>query len=75
MSGKKKDIVSKEIEQVEREILADRYNTALKKMQFVNELKNGLGSELKNNPNKIKLVKKSFWAKIKDYLKGLFTKF
>jgi hypothetical protein len=74
MSGKK-DIVSKEIEQVEREILMNKYQTALKKGQFINELKDGLGNEIKINGGKVKVIQKSWYEKLKIYLAKIFTKF
>ena len=74
MNGKK-DIVSKEIEQIERELLMNKYQTALKKGQFINELKGGLGNEIKTNGGKIKIIKKSWYEKLKIRLKEIFTKF
>jgi hypothetical protein len=74
MSGKK-DIVSKEIEQIEREVLMNKYQTALKKGQFINELKDGLGNEIKINGGKVKVIQKSWYEKLKIYLAKIFTKF
>ena len=74
MSGKK-DIVSNEIEQIEREILMNKYQTALKKGQLINELKGGLGSEIKSNGGKVKIIEKSWGEKLKLRLKNIFTKF
>jgi hypothetical protein len=74
MSGKK-DIVSKEIEQIEREILMNKYQTALKKGQLINELKDGLGNEIKINGGKVKVIQKSWYEKLKIYLAKIFTKF
>jgi len=74
MSGKK-DIVSKEIEQIEREILMNKYQTALKKGQLINELKDGLGNEIKINGGKVKIIQKSWYEKLKIYLAKIFTKF
>lgn len=71
----KKDIISKEIEQVEREILANMYTTALKKAKFVNELKGGLGDKIKANGSKVKVIKKSWFQRVIDKLRKLFTKF
>ncbi len=74
MSGKK-DIVSKEIEQIEREMLMNKYQTALKKGQLINELKGGLGCEIKSIGGKVKIIEKSWFEKIKLSFKKIFTKF
>ena len=74
MSGKK-DIVSREIEQIEREMLMNKYQTALKKGQLINDIKGGLGDEIKSNGGKVKVLKKSWFERLKLRLKNLFTKF
>ena len=74
MSGKK-DIISKEIEQAERELIAEKYKTALKKVQFINDIKGGLGEEIKNNPNRVIIHKKTWFQKFMITLKKIFTKF
>jgi hypothetical protein len=74
MSGKK-DIVSKEIEQIEREMLMNKYQTALKKGQLINELKGGLGNEIKANGGKVKIIEKTWFEKLKLGFKKIFTKF
>ena len=75
MTAKKKDLIGQQIEQAEREILMAKYQTALKKGQFINELKSGLGKEIKENPNGYIIHKKSIWKKISESLKKIFTKF
>lgn len=75
MTAKKKDMVGKQLEQAERDILMAKYQTALKKGQLINELKGGLGNEIKANPNGYVIHKKSIWRKISDILKKIFTKF
>jgi len=71
----KKDLAAKEVEQLEREILGDIYLTNIKKNQFISELKSGLGAEIKANPNKVKVIKKTIPQKIKLFLMKIFTKF
>lgn len=71
----KKDFAAKEAEQLEREMLADVYLTGIKKSQFISELKSGLGAEIKANPNKVKIIKKTTSQKIKIFLAKIFTKF
>lgn len=56
----------------------DKHNkavTILKKKQFIEELKSGLGEEIKKNPNQVKIIKKTFLQKIGLVLKKIFTKF
>lgn len=60
---------------VENEIKAIRNNTELKKKQFINELKSGLGDRLKQNPNQIIVKKETLLQRIAKKLKNLFTKF
>ncbi len=45
MSGRK-DLISKEIEQADREILSEKYKTALKKVQLANDINNQQSEEL-----------------------------
>lgn len=58
----------------DKSILVEKYKTALKKAQFINEIKNGLGNEIKKNP-KPKIIKRSFTYKLVASIKKLFTKF
>jgi hypothetical protein len=71
----KKNILDSQIEQAEREILLAKYQTALKKGQFINDLKAGLGEEVKAIGGKVKVIEKSWWLKIKAKLIKIFTKF
>lgn len=71
----KKDIISREIEQRDKDALLEKYKTALKKTQFLNEIKNGLGEELKKNPSGVKIIKKTWFQKFMLNLKKIFTKF
>ena len=72
MNTGKKDIIDREIEDTEKQIALEVYKTALKKQQFVNEIKNGLGEKIKSNPNKVTIVKKN---KFVTWVKKIFTKF
>jgi len=58
----------------DKDVLVEKYKTALKKAEFVNEIKNGLGEEIKKNP-KPKVIKRSFFYKITSMIKKIFTKF
>jgi hypothetical protein len=71
----RKGTVEKEIKLEEREILRDKFLTAMRKTQFVNELKSGLGDEIKKNPRGIKIIKESRYKRFMSWLKTFFTKF
>jgi hypothetical protein len=66
--------ISREQTLADKDVLVEKYKTALKKVQFINEIKNGLGEEIKKNP-KPKIIKKTFMSKIKSAIKNIFTKF
>jgi hypothetical protein len=66
--------ISREQTLADKDMLVEKYKTALKKAQFVNEIKNGLGEEIKKNP-KPKIIKKTLLSKIKSTIKNIFTKF
>ena len=59
----KRDLVTKEIEKLKNEAVSDLYVTSLKKQAFINEIRNGLGNEIKQNLNTVKVVKKP-WYKL-----------
>jgi hypothetical protein len=71
----KKDIILKELESAEKDIELEKYKTALKKVQFINEVKSWLGKEIKNNPNKLTIIKKPWYKKLGDKIKKIFTRF
>ena len=73
--SKKKDILSKELAQAEKDVLLEKYKTALKKSQLINDIKGGLGAEIKKNPNKVKIIKKTWFQKLMENLKKIFTTF
>jgi hypothetical protein len=66
--------ISREQAMTDKENLVEKYKTALKKVQLVNEIKNGLGEEIKKNPRP-KIIKKSLSSKIITIIKKIFTKF
>jgi hypothetical protein len=55
-----RDLIKDEV----RKMRQDAFNTQIKKEQFINEIKNGLGQEILKEPNIIQ-KKLSFWTKIK----------
>lgn len=68
-------MIGRESSQAEKDMLVEKYKTALKKNQFINELKTGLGQEIKKNPSKVKIIKKTFGECFMLSLKKIFTKF
>lgn len=65
----------KDIAEVEKEKLVDKYKTALSKGQLINEIKKGLGEEIKKNPNRVKVIEKTWSQKLGLFFKKMFTKF
>jgi len=63
------------IDDIEKEIKGDKLKTEITKNRFIDEIKGGLGNNIKNNPNTIKKVEKTKGQKLKEFLKELFTKF
>ena len=47
-----------ELDAMEKESLSDKAKTDRAKAQFINQIKNGLGEEIKKNPNKIVVRKR-----------------
>ena len=68
-------MLDREMNQAGNAILNDKYKTALKKAQLINEIKSGLGAEIKKNPNKAKILKKSWYERFMVTLNKIFTKF
>ena len=71
----KKSIVDIELQQAERDKLLDMYKTARDKAMFINELKMGLGDDIKKNPSKVTVIKKTWYQKLGITIKKIFTKF
>ena len=69
------DTLVREMDIAENEILGLKYKTALTKVQFMNELKGGLGDEIKKNPRGIRFIKKSWRERLKIWLTDIFTTF
>jgi hypothetical protein len=65
----------KEIKFEKQQILKEKAETAVSKVIFINEMKNGLGAEIKKNPNKINIIKKTRFQKFKSWFSGFFKKF
>lgn len=63
------------LDSVINKMKADRANTELKKNKYISEIKSGLGEKIKENPNEIKVIKKTRAQRLKDFLKKIFNKF
>lgn len=58
-----------EIELEKRKMLQDSYVTEMKKNKFIEEIKSGLGEQIKKEPNKIQVKEKtSMLAKFKKLI-------
>jgi len=42
---------------------------------LIRELKMGLGDEIRKNPNRPKIIKKTWWQRLTLFFKNIFTKF
>jgi|AntRauMFilla1563_2_1112583.scaffolds.fasta_scaffold00362_12 hypothetical protein len=60
---------------ISNDIKSIKYSTDLKKSSFINELKSGLGEEVKKNPNKITKIEKTWYQKFSLQIKNIFTRF
>lgn len=69
------DMISRELEITERDIEMQKYVTQLKKTQFIDEIKHGLGKEIKQNPSKLTIIKKPWHQKLKLFFAKIFTRF
>lgn len=71
----KKSVVELELDlSAKQKILMGQSNVRQKKV-LINELKTGLGEEMKKNPGKAKIIKKTISQKFTIWLKKIFTKF
>jgi hypothetical protein len=58
-----------------QQILKEKAQTAVSKVYFINQIKNGLGVEIKKNPNQIKVIKKTRFQRFKSWFSVFFKKF
>lgn len=64
------------IESLQNQIKGDRANTNRKKLQFIDEIKNGLGKEIKDTGARGVTIKKlTFGEKVKRFFTRLYSKF
>ena len=55
-----------EINKLEKEIESNKIKTEFDKNRFIDKIKSGLGEEIKNNPNKVIVIKKSKFQRLKE---------
>jgi hypothetical protein len=67
--------LSREVKEAENEKKLDMEKTSRYKNKLVNDIKNGLGNEIKKNPSKVKIIKKTWSQKLFANLRKIFTKF
>lgn len=70
----KLNLIDKEIDDERKAMLAETYRTALTKVNFINELKAGLGEEIKKNPNKVRIIKRTRFERFILSLKKIFSR-
>ena len=71
----KKSVIEIELDLSAKEkVLMGQSNVRQKKV-LINEIKTGLGKEIKKNPGKAKIIKKTRTQKFMLWLKKIFTKF
>lgn len=64
-----------EIHDAEMENKYDKTVTYLKKKQFIDEINKGLGQQIKNNSNKVTIIKIPLYRKIVGFFRELLLKF
>jgi hypothetical protein len=69
------DELSREMSEAENEKKKLADGNRLQKNILINSIKSGLGSEIKKNPNKVRIIEKTKMEKFKFWLKNIFNKF
>jgi hypothetical protein len=70
-----KDELSLEIKETQKEKVLMAQNNDKRKRELITEIKTGLGEEIKKNPGRAKIIKKTRREKFMIWLKKIFTKF
>lgn len=63
------------IDDVQADIEANKEKTRIAKTKFIDEMKQGLGEEIRKNPNTVTFIKKPWYVRLGSFFKSLFTKF
>lgn len=70
-----KDKLTLELEKTEKEKVLMAQNNEKIKRELITEIKTGLGKEIKKNPSRAKIIKKTRYEKFIIWLRKVFTKF
>lgn len=70
-----KDELSLEIKETQKEKVLMAQNNDKRKRELITEIKTGLGQEIRKNPGRAKIIKKTRREKFIMWLKKIFTKF
>ncbi len=71
---KKVENIDVEIKKATQDILLAKEATLTNKTRFATQVKTSLGEEIKKNPNKVRIIKKSGFRKFIDALKYYFSR-
>jgi hypothetical protein len=69
------DLLLSEVDRNEKEKEILEHSANLAKKAFINEIKYGLGEQIKKNPNTLTVPKISRWERFKKRMIKLFIKF
>lgn len=64
-----------EIKYERESMVKETITTAVNKVKFANEIKQGLGSEMKQKGGRVTILEKTRYEKFVVWLKKIFTKF
>ncbi len=67
--------ILREIEHTENDFEIQKQKTSFVKNDFINQIKSGLGNEIKNTPKAPKIIKKSALEKFKNFIRNIFLRF
>jgi RNA-binding protein YhbY len=70
-----KDELSLELEQTQKEKVLMAQNNEKRKRELITDIKTGLGEEIRKNPGRAKIIKKTKREKFMIWLKTIFTRF
>jgi F0F1-type ATP synthase alpha subunit len=63
------------LDSIVNDIKGHKIQTNREKVKFAQEIKSGLGTKIKDNPNYIIIYKKPWYVKLGNFIKRIFTKF
>jgi hypothetical protein len=67
--------ILREIEHTENDFEIQKQKTSFVKIDFINQMKMGLGDEIKNTPKIPKIRKKTTIEKVKIFIRNIFLRF